>query len=123
NYLISAQRPGGEWDYPNPSFGDTSITQYAILGLWEAVRSGVTVPKKVWDKAAGWHVSRQLRDGSFTYHPSDRGPDIQIPGMGGTHSMTAAGTASLLVCRLHLYHGAGDPDEIRTTGTKRNRGK
>jgi len=57
-YLISAQQPGGEWDYPNPGYGDTSISQYAILGLWEAVRSGVTVPRRVWDKAAGWHVTR-----------------------------------------------------------------
>jgi len=55
-YLIYAQRPTGEWDYPTPGNGDTSITQYAILGLWEAVRAGVNVPKRVWDKAAGWHV-------------------------------------------------------------------
>ncbi|MGE5193267.1 MAG: HEAT repeat domain-containing protein [Deltaproteobacteria bacterium] len=121
-YLMDKQRPDGEWDYPSPGNGDTSITQYAILGLWEAARSGVSVPKRVWDKAAGWHVSRQLKDGSFTYHPPPPSADGFTLGMPGTHSMTAAGTASLLVCRLHLYPGASDPDEVRKSGN-RSRGK
>ena len=117
-YLIDAQRPTGEWDYPAPGNGDTSITQYAILGLWEAVRAGVTVPKRVWDKAAGWHVTRQLRDGSFTYHPPPVSPDGVSLGQPGSHTMTVAGSASLLVCRLHLYPGAHDPNEVRVAGRK-----
>src|SRR4029077_13047712 len=36
----------------------------------------------------------------------------------GTHTMTVAGAASLLVCRLHLYPGAHDPDEVRAAGRK-----
>ncbi len=117
-YLMSAQRSSGEWDYPNPGNGDTSISQYAVLGLWEASRAGVAVPKRVWDKAAGWHVSRQLRDGSFTYHPSPPSPDGETLHQPGTHTMTVAGAASLLVCRLHLYPGAHDPDEVRISGRK-----
>jgi len=121
-YLISRQQPGGEWDYPQPGNGDTSISQYAVLGLWEAARSGVTVPKRVWDKAAGWHVSRQLKDGSFTYHPAPPSPDGVTLHQPGSHTMTVAGTASLLVCRLHLYPGANDPDEVRS-GARKPRGK
>lgn len=121
-YLIYMQRPTGEWDYPNPGNGDTSISQYAILGLWEAVRAGVAVPKRVWDKAAAWHVSRQLRDGSFTYHPPPVSPDGVSLGQPGTHTMTVAGAASLLVCRLHLYPGAHDPDEVRV-GNRKGKGK
>lgn len=117
-YLISVQRPDGEWDYPNPMEGDTSITQYGILGLWEAVRAGVEVPRRVWDKAGGWHVTRQLTDGSFTYHPSKLGFQAA-----GSHSMTVAGTASLHVVRLHLYPGATDPDANRVAGKKKRRGK
>src|SRR5262245_35999191 len=117
-YLISKQQPGGEWDYPNPGNGDTSITQYAVLGLWEAVRSGISVPKRVWDKAAAWHVSRQLKDGSFTYHPAPPSPDGVTYQLPGSHTMTVAGTASLLVCRLHLYPGASDPDELHNAGKK-----
>jgi hypothetical protein len=117
-YLIDKQQSGGEWDYPTPGNGDTSITQYAILGLWEAVRSGVSVPKRVWDKAAGWHITRQLKDGSFTYHPPPPSPDGFTLSSAGTRTMTVAGTASLLVCRLHLYPGATDPDEVRNARRK-----
>ncbi len=121
-YLIAAQRPSGEWDYPSPGNGDTSITQYAILGLWEAVRSGVTVPRRVWDKAAGWHVSRQLADGGFTYHPAPVQEGGAATGGGGaSHTMTVAGTASLLVCRMHLYPGAADLEEVQKG--KKKRGK
>jgi len=125
-YLISVQQPSGAWGYPNQDHvGDTSITQYGILGLWEASRSGVTVPKKVWDKAAAWHVATQRSDGSFIYHPDDApGASFQQgPGGQGTHSMTVAGTASLYVARMHLYPDARDVEEIKTrTGSKR-RGK
>jgi|SRR5579872_2062553 len=111
-YIMSVQNEKGDWDYPfNSGTGDTSISQYAILGLWEAVRAGIDVPARIWDKAAGWHVSRQLADGSFAYHPTGAQP----AGFGneGTHSMTAAGTASLHVCRMHLYPGATDAAESR----------
>src|SRR5262249_38101535 len=36
NYLLSHQNANGSWDYVGRSHGDTSITQYAVLGLWEA---------------------------------------------------------------------------------------
>jgi hypothetical protein len=126
-YLLSVQQASGAWGYPNQDqTGDTSITQYAVLGLWEARRSGVTVPKKVWDKAAAWHVSTQLSNGSFTYHPNENmnmGPGAQAAMGGGTHSMTAAGTASLYVARLHLFPDARDVEEARTTRTGKKRGK
>ena len=108
NYIIEQQGPNGDWDYPARTTGDTSISQYAILGLWEAARAGITVPPKVWDLAAAWHVARQLPDGSFMYHPP-------LPPTGpGTHTMTVAGIGSLHVIRLHLYPGARD-----TFGTKK----
>ncbi len=120
-YLMSMQHAGGEWDYPNTptGSGDTSITQYAILGLWEAARAGVVVPKRVWDRAAAWHVTRQSRDGSFAYHPSPPSPDGVTLNQNGTHTMTVAGTASLLVTRMHLYPGANDPDEVRSANKRR----
>ena len=122
-FLISAQQPKGFWDYPSPSNGDTSISQYAILGLWEADRAGVHIPRQVWDKAAAWHVSQQLADGSFTYHPNS------LQGFGivgtGSHTMTVAGTASLHVARLHLYPDSRDADEVlaNSTRTGKKRGK
>lgn len=120
NYLISVQGPEGDWDYPTRSTGDTSMSQYAILGLWEAVRSGVTVPTAVWNHAAKWHVTRQLADGSFTYHPTGSEGT-------GTHSMTQAGLGSLHVVRMHLYPDARDIEEqvasaARKRGTRKRYG-
>jgi hypothetical protein len=121
-FLIAVQQPNGSWDYQNPVNGDTSISQYAILGLWEAQRAGVRVPKRVWDKAAGWHVTCQLNDGSFTYHPT--GQQQVFGGFNmGTFSMTAAGTASLHVARMHLYPDHRDVDEPAKTRSGRRRGK
>ncbi|RPI87994.1 MAG: hypothetical protein EHM42_04745 [Planctomycetaceae bacterium] len=114
-YLIESQETHGGWYYPGggagvgqiaggvAQSGDTSITQYALLGLWEASRAGVNVPKRVWDRAAAWHLATQLKDGSFTYHPS---PQSFNPS--GTHSMAVAGTSSLLLVRLMLYPEAQD---------------
>ncbi|MFN0050726.1 MAG: hypothetical protein ACKV0T_00955 [Planctomycetales bacterium] len=127
-YLIDGQGQEGDWDYPHAkSGGDTSISQYAILGLWEASRAGIKVPQAVWSKAAGWHISRQRQDGGFTYHPLREGdPGANGAMLNSTHSMTAAGTASLLVTRLYLGgKGALPPDvtDEGTTGRRRSRGK
>jgi hypothetical protein len=130
-YLLDAQLDDGQWYYPEGSAGalsiprnagDTSITQYALLGLWEADRAGVKVPKSAWDRAAAWHIRWQLRDGGFTYHPTGYGASDTNP----THSMTAAGTASLLVARLHLYPDAKDLplEEVdESTGEKKAKKK
>lgn len=97
-YIIGAQNPGGDWHYPNHpnSGGDTSVTQYGILGLWAAARAGVRVPGEVWDKAAAWHLNSQRATGGFVYHPTEGGNDVTI-------GMTTAGTASLHVCRMYLF--------------------
>lgn len=121
-FLIANQGTDGDWDYPMRAQGDTSISQYAVLGLWEASRAGVTVPRGVWDKAARWHITRQQNDGGFAYHPGGPGG-----GGGSTHTMTVAGTASLLVARMHLFGSAGDQsdvdDDVPVGTRKRNRKK
>ncbi len=105
-YLLDHQMAAGSWDYPgNNNGGDTSITQYAMLGLWAARRSGVKVPTDSWNRAAEWLLKWQLKNdgalGAFAYHPAatvagdlDRNP---------SHSMTAAAAGSLMVARLFLH--------------------
>lgn len=96
NYLIKEQRAHGGWDYPaQDNGGDTSISQYALLGLWAAARAGIEVPIKTWDMAATWHLRTQLNDGGFTYHPmtSNKNP---------FHSMNVAGIGSLCITRIFL---------------------
>jgi hypothetical protein len=95
-YLIGAQKPNGSWDYSHRSAGDTSISQYAVLGLWEAENAGVTIPPVVWDRAADWFLSTQGAAGSWTYHRDEAAAGAD------TLSMTAAGVGSLLICQRQL---------------------
>ena len=116
-YLIANQGPHGQWHYPGSLDGDTSISQYAILGLWEATRSGVAVPAEVWDRAAAWHIRTQQQDGGFGYHPDiNRGG-----GMASMHSMTVAGIGSLRIARRHLYPNARERVAVESAAKKVNR--
>jgi hypothetical protein len=95
NYLVTRQKANGSWDYDHRTAGDTSISQYALLGLWEADGIGVPVPPRVWDAAALWYMSSQMPDGGWVYHRDE-------PGHPETVSMTAAGVGSLLLCNRQL---------------------
>ncbi len=112
NFLISRQLACGGWYYPHEerlNQGDTSITQYAVLGLWAASRAGVEVPIEVWEKTAQWLMKSQCPDGGFAYHPTD--------GLKSTITMTAAGTGSLLIIRRELFGGGGEvSDPVRPGG-------
>jgi hypothetical protein len=94
-YLHSKQKANGSWDYDGRDHGDTSISQYAVLGLWEADNGGANVPPTVWDHAADWFISVQGPMGSWNYHRDE-------PGGPETVSMTAAGVGSLLICQRQL---------------------
>lgn len=94
-YLISRQKGNGSWDYDNRTAGDCSMTQYALLALWEADGVGVAVPPALWDNAALWFARVQFPDGAWNYHPDQ----ANYP---PTVSMTAAGVGSLLICQRQL---------------------
>jgi hypothetical protein len=93
-YLVGKQKANGSWDYDGRDKGDTSISQYAVLGLWEAENGGARVPPRVWDNAAEWFMSVQASGGSWNYHRDESHPE--------TVSMTAAGVGSLLICQRQL---------------------
>jgi len=95
NYLVSKQKANGSWDYDSRQAGDTSISQYAVLGLWEAENGGASVPPQVWDRAAQWFLSSQAAGGSWNYHRDEGGNPETV-------SMTAAGVGSLLICQRQL---------------------
>lgn len=94
-YLVGQQKANGSWDYAARDRGDTSISQYAVLGLWEADNGGASVPPEVWDRAAQWFLSVQSPAGSWNYHRDE----ADTP---ETLSMTAAGVGSLLICQRQL---------------------
>ncbi len=95
SYLLGQQRANGSWDYTGRDSGDTSITQYAILGLWEAETAGVEVSPSVWERTASWYLSTQRSNGAWVYHNDE-------PQYLETLSMTAAGVGTLLICQRQL---------------------
>jgi hypothetical protein len=96
-YILAGQLENGSWFYPGQDGnGDTSITQYAMLGLWSAARADITIPMDVWDRAAAWHVKTQLKSGGSAYHPFSGAE-------GAKPTMTAAAVGSLHIARMHLY--------------------
>ncbi len=93
-FLLDRQNGNGSWDYDGSNLGDTSISQYAVLGLWEAENAGVIVPPSAWDRAARFFLESQHDSGGFVYHPGRTNEE--------TTSMTAAGVGSLLICARQL---------------------
>jgi hypothetical protein len=99
--LLTFQRStGGFASTVGSAGGDTSMTQYAVLGMWEATQLGIGVPAQAWQGVANWLIQTQGGDGTFQYNPT-----VGIP-MGMTtsasHSMTAAGLGSLYICGNHI---------------------
>ena len=105
NRIVQRQGSNGSWDYESrPNMGDTSLSQYAMLGLWEAAeQGGAAVKPETWDRAAGWLISTQQTYGGWKYRQD--GPYSE------NISMTAAGVGSLLICKSQLapYFKAEEP--------------
>ncbi|HLY12351.1 MAG TPA: zinc ribbon domain-containing protein [Planctomycetota bacterium] len=85
----------------NASDGDTSCTQFAILGLHAAARCGYLVPKTVWEQCLKEMEARRCKDGGWHYH----GPADKAYG-----SMTCAGICTVALCRFYL----GEKDYLET---------
>jgi len=96
----------GSWNYtasPMRSGYDNSLTQYGVLGLWEAAKRGLDVPDRLWKRVEEHYLRTQLTDGGWNYRP-------QWSGARG--SMTAAGLTCLFVTQDFL-HAAEDLDISR----------
>ena len=106
NYLLKSQKSNGSWDYPSVDHGgDTSITQYAMLGLWAAARAGIEIPQPVIDNAASWHMRTQMRNGGFSYQPLGGDTDVR-------HSMTMAGVGSMGIVRVLMTLNPQDLESL-----------
>jgi hypothetical protein len=112
-FLQEKQLNNGMWDYRKPPSnapqaininqgqgavdGDHSNSQFALLGLIAAQKSGISIPTSVLDRARRhWSESQNAADGGWGYG-SSRG---QSQSYG---SMTAAGVASLFLLGNDLY--------------------
>ena len=102
-YVEQTQQGFGAWFYPDKveagtaNFGDTSITQYALLGLWTAERAGLDVDRDRWSRVARWQLATRLKGGGFAYHPTG------APGDEERLTMTAAGGCNLLLAARYLH--------------------
>lgn len=96
------QKPNGGWGYATLNTGDTSMTQYALLALWESAAGGIATPVEVWEKAINWLMRTQDPGGGFGYQGNDPG-SFQLARQGEVRqSMSAAGLGSLYICQDHL---------------------
>jgi hypothetical protein len=98
------QKDGGGWGYPldtlNGKTGDTSMTQYAVLGLWTAAQHGVPVPPSVFVDVTNWLLRTQDPGGGWGYQGNDPGPGDfrRKPQTQIRHSLCAAALGCLYIC-------------------------
>ncbi|MEZ0263241.1 MAG: VWA domain-containing protein [Phycisphaerae bacterium] len=84
--------------------GDTSVSQYALLGLHSASKLGIKPPAPLWQKALAAHLKRQNADGGWAYDHA---------GQGSYGSMTAAGVCAVALARHELGEKSpGDHEAI-----------
>ena len=99
------QRNPGAWGYGlggggDLVGGDSSNTQFAILGLREAVEAGAVVSRETWQRNRDYWVRGQNHDGGWAYTSDSNG-------QGSYGSMTVAGVSSLAICEQMLRTDVG----------------
>jgi len=106
--LIKGQLQNGMWTYTTANNGrgagrgDNSNTQFALLGLHEAARAGVEVPRSVWEASRKHFENSQLNGGGWMYvFMAGRAAGPNADAM-ATTSMTCAGISSLFICGERL---------------------
>ena len=117
-YSFFRQKSHGGWGYPssgeNEGTGDTSQTQYQVLGLWEAIRAGFHVPTEVLNKAALWLVWTQDPSGGFAYQGQFPPTPQLIPQSDVRIGMGVAGTGStyVLASLLPGFRGTAERGDL-----------
>ena len=86
----------GTFDYTQGYSGrlDHSVTQYGMLGLWEAGKRGVKVPDSFWNAMKKHFIEQQFPSGGWGY---DEKPESE------RESMTLAGLTALYVAQQELH--------------------
>ena len=93
--LLDRQKANGSWGYPGREQGDTSMTQYAVYGLWIAAQNGVTIEPNVWSRAVVWLLRTQDPGGGWGYQGTLSGGTSLVPQSEIRRSMTEAALATL----------------------------
>ncbi|MBI1372620.1 MAG: hypothetical protein GC159_07645, partial [Phycisphaera sp.] len=86
---------------------DNSVTQYGLLGCWEAAKRGLPVGQGLWKGVEEHFLNCQQDDGGWIYNDKHGG--------GSRGSMSAAGLTCLYVTQNYLHSM-----EYKTCGAARN---
>jgi hypothetical protein len=108
--LYARQKPHGGWGYEGRSTGDTSQTQYAVLGLWTAHRVGIRLQGDSILNGLNWLMRTQDPSGGWGYQGRDSEGPQRIAQDEVGHSMCAAGFGSTLMC-AHMLGFTQTADE------------
>lgn len=101
--LLKKQKPHGGWGYPDKPEGDSSMSQYAALALWEASVIGIDAPVEVWEKLTDWLLRTQSPRGFWGYQAVDPGSyDLVDQSAPVQQSMAAASLGALYISIDHL---------------------
>jgi hypothetical protein len=76
---------------------DNSVTQYGVLGTWEAAKRGIPIPTTYWELVGRHFVATQQKDGGWCYLAAPA-PNHPVTG-----SMTASGLACMFIVQDHLF--------------------
>jgi len=113
--LLTTQKTHGGWGYPTNPTGDTSMTQYAVFGLWSASKAGVEVDEQVWIHATNWILRTQDPSGAWGYQGVDPGSFTPVEQTEKRRSMTEAALASLYLCGEHLRFFRFESEQLKVS--------
>ena len=117
--LVLRQKEAGGFGYPEQhrhgDTGDTSMTQYAVLGLWTAKQHGIAVPQESMEKVCNWLIRTQDPSGAWGYQGNDPKSYRRIKQQPIRPSLAAAGLGSLYIASDALGLKS-DADDRRIEG-------
>jgi hypothetical protein len=92
---------------------DASNTQFTVLALWMAARSGVQIPPAIWEQVRELYTRTQLSDGGWSYAADGTGGGFE---RGSYISMTMAGLSGLLLAQMELSAADKNRDPVAGCG-------
>ncbi len=97
--LETYQKPHGGWGYTSKPTGDTSMTQYGVLALWEARQAGISYRMSMVEKVMDWLLRTQDPSGAFGYQGVVADSASALVAQTEVRpSVAAAGTGSIYAC-------------------------
>jgi hypothetical protein len=96
--LLRRQKGHGGWGYETFQTGDTSQTQYGVLGIWMAKNfAEIDIPVEKMEGVMGWLMRTQDPSGGYGYQGIDSPGGGRVAQNGVTPTLSAAGVGSAYI--------------------------